>query len=305
MRSTVLKKIVLPLDGSESAATIVPWVLELASKTNSSLVLVTAVQQVGVWDATLTMQVMEREEELAEQYLQEQAEELRAAGAEVETRICRGEAAEAVLSVAEEVGADLLAMSTRGRSGVGRWLFGSTASRILQVSPVPVLMLHPKTGEDKGAPGPVIKKILVPLDGSDLAASIVPHVEDLARTLGASLVFFNAVAPIATYPGFETAQVNTIGTVIEELQEQAKAVLGAAAEGAIERGVQATYVVVLDTAVDGVLRAADGVDADLIAVATHGRGGFGRAVLGSVADGVVRRSADRPVLVIRPGEKTG
>jgi nucleotide-binding universal stress UspA family protein len=202
-------------------------------------VLVTAVQQVGIWDATLTIQVMEREEELAQQYLEEQAAQLRAAGAEVEIRISRGEAAEAVLSVAEDEKADLVAISTRGRSGVSRWLFGSTASRILQVCSTPVLVLHPKTGEDKGAPGPVIKKILVPLDGSDLAASIVPQVEELAKTLGASLVFFNAVAPIATYPGFETAQVNTIGSVIEELQEQAKAILGRAAEDAIKRGVQA------------------------------------------------------------------
>jgi nucleotide-binding universal stress UspA family protein len=293
-------KILVPLDGSDTAAAVIPFVLEISSQASAKLVLVTAVQQVGVWDATLTMQVMEREEELAQQYLAEQAEQLRAAGASVDTRITRGEAAEGVLSIADSEGADLVAISTHGRSGVSRWLFGSVASRILQSCTTPVLFLHPKTGEDKGAPGPVIKKILVPLDGSDLAGSIVPEVEEFARSMGASLVFFNAVSPITTYPGFETAQATSIGQVIQELQEQSKLVLSRAAEHAILSGVEATIVVTLDTPVDGVIHAAEDVGADLIAVATHGRGGFGRAVLGSVADGVVRRSTDRPVLVIRP-----
>lgn len=293
-------KIVIPLDGSDAAAAIIPFVLEIAAHTSANLVLVTAVQQVGVWDATLTLQVMEREEELAQQYLSEQAEQLRAAGAIVETRVTRGEAAEGVLSIAEDGKAGLVAISTHGRSGISRWLFGSVATRVLQSCTTPVLFLHPRTGEDKGAPGPVIKKILVPLDGSDLAGSIVPDIEEFARSMGASLVFFNAVSPISTYPGFETSQAASIGKVIEELQEQAKVLLTRAAEHAIQKGIKATMVATLDTAVDGVLHAADDVDADLIAVATHGRGGLGRAILGSVADGVVRRSTDRPVLVIRP-----
>jgi nucleotide-binding universal stress UspA family protein len=118
--------------------------------------------------------------------------------------------------------------------------------------------------------------------------------------MGASLVLFHAVAPIASYPGFETAQAATIGKVVEELQEQAKAILNRASEKVRASGVEATMVVTLDVAVDGVLRASEELGVDLIAIATHGRSGFGRMVLGSVADGVVRRSTDRPVLVIRP-----
>ena len=293
-------KILIPLDGSDTAAAIIPFVLEIATQTSAKLTLVTSVQQVGIWDATLTLDVLEREEELAKQYLTEQAGQLRAAGTSVDTRITRGEAAEGVLSVADSEDVDLVAISTHGRSGVSRWLFGSVASRILQSCTTPVLFLHPKTGEDKGAPGPVIKKILVPLDGSDLAISIVPEIEEFARSMGASLVFFNAVSPITTYPGFESAQAVSIGKVIEELQEQAKVLLTRAVEHAVQNGVPSTMAVTLGTAVDSVLHAADDVDADLIAVATHGRGGFGRAILGSVADGVVRRSTDRPVLVIRP-----
>jgi nucleotide-binding universal stress UspA family protein len=295
-----LKKILIPLDGSETAEAVVPFVLEIASQTGASIALVTAVQQVGIWDATLTLQVMEREEELAQQYLDEQALQLRNAGASAEVQVVRGEAADCILSAAESSGADLIALSTHGRSGVSRWLFGSVATRVLQASPVPVLFLHPKDREDKGSPGPVVRKVLVPLDGSDLAASILPQVEEFARSMGASLAFFSSIVPVATYPGFETAQATTMGQLIDEMRDQATQILSRAAEHARTAGLEATTVVTVDTAVDGILRAADEVNADLIVVSTHGRGGFGRAVLGSVADGVVRRSADRPVLVIRP-----
>jgi nucleotide-binding universal stress UspA family protein len=165
-----------------------------------------------------------------------------------------------------------------------------------------VLFLHPKEGEDKGAPGPVIKKILVPLDGSDVAMSVMPTVEEFAKAMGATLVLLHAVAPLTVYPGFESAAVPAMNTVLDELQNQAKEILSRAAEKAKAAGVEATWIVVLDSAVDGILRTGDDVKADLIAIGTHGRGGLGRMVLGSVADGVVRRSADIPCLVIRSTE---
>ncbi len=93
-----------------------------------------------------------------------------------------------------------------------------------------------------------------------------------------------------------------MNNVTDELQSQAKQILERAAKAAKSRGVEATIIVEMNTAVDGILGAGDQVKADLIAVATHGRGGLGRLVLGSVADGVVRRSADIPCLVIRASE---
>jgi nucleotide-binding universal stress UspA family protein len=146
----------------------------------------------------------------------------------------------------------------------------------------------------------VVKKILVPLDGSEVAMSILPVVEEFAKTMGASLVLYHSVAPLSAYPGFESAGAAALGEAVEEMQRQAREILARAAQEVKSRGVEATAVVSLGTTVDGVLRAADEIDVDLIAIATHGRSGLGRAVLGSVADGVVRRSADVPCLVIRP-----
>jgi nucleotide-binding universal stress UspA family protein len=300
MEVPVFKKVLIPLDGSENSEAVVPFAAEIVSKSGGEIVLVTAVQQVGVWDATMSMQVLDRENQVATEYLAEKQEQVAAKGANVSTKPAQGDAADAILRTADEIGADLLGITTHGRSGIARWLFGSVATRLVEHAKVPVLAIRPKEGEDKGAPGPVVKKILVPLDGSEVALSILPVVEDFAKAMGASVIIYTAVAPLAAYPGFETAGTAAIGEVIAGLQQQAEETMARVASDVKSRGVEASYVVALDTAVDGTLRAADELGVDLIAIATHGRGGLGRVVLGSVADGIIRRSADVPVLVVRP-----
>jgi nucleotide-binding universal stress UspA family protein len=296
----VFKKILIPLDGSKIAEAVIPFAREIAARSGAEILFVTAVQQVGVWDAALSLQVMKRDSEIAADYLATVEKAESGEGRKVATQVLDGDAAEAVLAAADNAGADLIAISTHGRSGISRWLFGSVATRILEHASVPLLVLRPKEGEDRGAPGPVVKKILVPLDGSEVAMSILPVVEEFAKTMGASLVLYHSVAPLSAYPGFESAGAAALGEAVEEMQRQAREILARAAQEVKSRGVEATAVVSLGTTVDGVLRAADEIDVDLIAIATHGRSGLGRAVLGSVADGVVRRSADVPCLVIRP-----
>ncbi len=262
----------------------------------------TALQEVGIWDATLTLQVLKRESEVAAEYLATVENDVSGGDQKVTTQVLDGDAAEAVLAAVDEAGADLIAISTHGRSGLARWLFGSVATHILERAPVPLLVLHPKEGEDRGAPGPVVKKILVPLDGSDVAMTILPVIEAFAKTMGASLVLYHSVAPLSAYPGFEAAGAAALGDAVEEMQKQAREILARAAEGVTSLGVEVTTVVSLGAAVDGTLQAVDELDVDLIAIATNGRSGLGRVVLGSVADGVIRRSADVPCLVIRPAD---
>ncbi len=296
----MFKKILIPLDGSEVAEAVIPFAREIAARSGAELLFVSAVQQVGIWDATVGLQAMKRESQIAADYLATVEKDVSGEDQKVGTQVLDGAAAEAVLAGADESGADLIAISTHGRSGISRWLFGSVATHILERAAVPLLVLRPKEGEDRGAPGPVVKKILVPLDGSEVAKSILPVIEEFAKTMGASLVLYHSVAPLSAYPGFESAGAAALGEAIEEMQRQAKEILARAAEEVVSRGVEATTVVSLGTPVDGVLTAANELDVDLIAIATHGRSGFGRAVLGSVADGVIRRSADVPCLVVRP-----
>ena len=272
---------------------------EIAQRTDGELIVATAVQQVGVWDATLTLQVMEKEEEMAQQYLGDKVGEL-TAGCKAQPRVTRGDAAEAILSLADEEEVDLIAISTHGRSGIARFLFGSVATKILQAANQPVLFLRPKEGVDKGAPGPVVQRILVPLDGSELSLSVLPQIEGFATAMGASLILFHAVSPITAYPGFEMSPV-AVGSVIEESQEYAKIRLhrrgsgGARRRGDDRRGPRYRHG----------RRLARGRRTEHRPHRhRHPRPRRLQAYgLGSTADAIVRRSGDLPCLVLRAKEE--
>ena len=294
-----MKTILVPLDGSELAEQVLPYAQEFARRFDAELLLLTSIQPVGIWDATATAINWDREERLAQEYLDAQKERLEAAGVKVRVKRQHGEAAANILETAEAENVGLVAISTHGRSGISRWLFGSVADRIVQNSHVPLLMIRP---DDKTEPKPVFEKLLVPLDGSDVAASVLPFVEEVAKRFGASLVLYHAVPPISAYPGFETVNPQLDGKVLQEMQQQAKELLSAAARDIEGRGTHATVAVSIDLAVDGILRAAKETGADLIAIGTHGRSGLGRMVMGSVANAVMRRSI-LPCLLVHPGDK--
>jgi len=158
--------------------------------------------------------------------------------------------------------------------------------------------------DQAGRPPAVIDRILVPLDGSQLSLTVLPYVEELAEALGASLVLYNAVLPLDIYPGTEMTPAR-VGGIIDDLLAQGQSFLAEVAKEIEGRGkVKARSVVTIGFPVDEVVRVAAEVKAGLIALATHGRSGVNRWVMGSVADGVVRRSS-LPCLLVRPQEAAG
>lgn len=296
----MIKTILVPLDGSELAEQVLPFASEIAHRAGAELLLLTSIQPVGVWDATATAINWEREERLAQEYLDAQKDRLKANGVKARVKRLHGDAAEGVLEAAETEGVNLIAMSTHGRSGLTRWLFGSVADRVVQSAHLPILILRPN-GKTP-LPSPVFEKLLVPLDGSETAAGVLPFVEEVAKLFGAGLVLYHAVPPVSAYPGFETVNPQLDGHVLEEMEKQAKELLSRAAHDLEARGARVTVAVSIDLAVDGILNAAKETGADLIAIGTHGRSGLGRMVMGSVANAVLRRSP-LPCLLVHPGEK--
>jgi nucleotide-binding universal stress UspA family protein len=135
------------------------------------------------------------------------------------------------------------------------------------------------------------KRILVPLDGSTLAAGVLPHVQELAKSIGAEVVVLR-VAFAHIFPGADPieTQVTAVQEAETYVMERTKALQ--------ETGVRAEGKVRYGDAVEEILDHVTGGHIDLIAMATHGRTGFKRVVLGSVAEHVVRR-APVPVLLLR------
>ncbi len=143
----------------------------------------------------------------------------------------------------------------------------------------------------------MFKKILVPLDGSELAEAVLPQVRSIAQCTGAEIVLLR----VATAPTYEyaTPDAGMMEQVRQQITEEVAEYLGHVARGLKEQGFTVTAEVGRGPVADTILNCAEGLRVDLIAMSTHGRSGVARWLIGSVADRVVRASPV-PVLLVRP-----
>jgi nucleotide-binding universal stress UspA family protein len=231
----------------------------------------------------------------AERELEATAESLRADGLTVETHVYYDEAARAIVDAAQRQAADLVVMSTHGRGGLGRWVYGSVADRVLRRMAVPVLLVPALAEPPRTTDGPL--RILVPLDGSPLAEEVLGQVRALAVTRGAELLLLRVVEPPVPLEVDGEGYVSLVqrDADLAEAQRYLESVAGRLRAG----GVVATTRALVEEAVPTIVATAADYRADLIAMATHGRSGLARVVLGSVAAGVLHR-ANTPLLLVRP-----
>ena len=143
-------------------------------------------------------------------------------------------------------------------------------------------------------------KILVPLDGSKRADRIIPHVEELARRYKAKVIFLQVIEYKAI-PTTEGAFISLSGQEFEEAKKQAEKHLKGLQGEFREKNIESRTHVTYGPVVEGIINLAAQEGVDLIALASHGRGGLSRVFYGSVAAGLLHR-VDRPLLIIRSRE---
>jgi nucleotide-binding universal stress UspA family protein len=139
------KRALIPLDGSMVAESIIPFILEVAGPLDMEVALLRVLVPVPPMTVEGTQVVIEDAGRLraeAEEYLASIAAELRAKGVRVTTAVRRGEPVAEILAGAREVDADLIAMTTHGRSGLSRLFFGSVAAAVLSQAEVPVFLMR-------------------------------------------------------------------------------------------------------------------------------------------------------------------
>jgi nucleotide-binding universal stress UspA family protein len=143
------------------------------------------------------------------------------------------------------------------------------------------------------------QKIVVPLDGSRLAESVLEHVRALAQCMGSEVVLMRVMA----YPAYDylLTDPGMSASLREQMEQEACNYLEPLANGLQDEGIHASAdaVVVTGPIADAIIEFARDKKADLIAMSTHGRTGPSRWLLGSIADRVVR-GAGVPVLMVRP-----
>ena len=155
------------------------------------------------------------------------------------------------------------------------------------------------------------RKILLTHDGSEIAELAVPHAVTISKATGAAVVLLQVIDSVAGLVSRLTPMIEPVpsGEMTVDLAEQIEETQQQSAQENLDRvkaelqaqGVgEVTTKVLEGPAGDAVIDAANELGCDLIVVATHGRSGFGRALLGSVADHVVRHSKNQAVLLVRP-----
>lgn len=293
-------QILVPLDGSVFAESALPHALSLAEKTKASVRLAMVNEPVdlppGVWaEAFLANHA---------HYLDTITESVRsraAPGVSVSSTLLEGEVSKALAAEAD-VTSELIVMSTHGHGGISRMWLGSVADELLRLSPVPVLLIRPQKGEEGAAPEEVkaVRHIVVALDGTPFGEQAIEPALALAESLDAATTLLRAVAFPAMISSYMPDTVQGNDAFVAEAEGEARSYLEQL-KGELGLSDKDVHYDVRVTArpANGIMEYAESNGADLIAMASHARHGVSRAVLGSVADKVVRGS-HVPVLIVHP-----
>jgi nucleotide-binding universal stress UspA family protein len=221
----------------------------------------------------------------------------------VSTHVRSGGVVEAILAELDGDSSSVIVMATRGYGGLTRAVLGSVASELLSKSPVPVVVVRAEAH-----PVDDLRHILVPIDGSPESEQSLTSAADVATIAGAKVTVLQVVTPsrIPTW-GLERAASLELGQYVDPVNIDRAALADArqyvnTLAGRLEtRGISAEGLAMLGEVPGSITETADALGTDLIVMRTRGHTGAARAVLGSVADAVVR-SAGVPVMLQRPDE---
>ena len=295
------RRILIPLDGSALAEQVLPLAQIFAARFNASVVLFQAIPSVheSLRVDGQVLQVDEQTELLrgqAREYLEKICKDFAAAHIPAVSEVRVGAPAPAILEFAEGAEIDLIAITTHGRAGVLRWVYGSVADKLLHGAHVPLLLLRAR--EEPVAPQS-FTRLLVPLDGSPLAEEALAPARQMAAAFGAEMLLLRVWEVAAV--GFDNLPVS----VLDEWERRARAIAGSYVERVTQelqgQGMRVRAETQGGAAAERILQMAQRAQANLIVMSTHGRSGLSRWVMGSVADGVLR-AATVPVLLIRAGQ---
>ena len=297
------RSLLVPLDGSPFAEQALPMALSLARRAGASVhVVLVHVPFTAVYADSIAPGTCEAEASALEQqrvYLGGIVKRLAGlSSAPVTSALLEGQVvAETLNAHATATGADLLVMTTHGRGPLSRFWLGSVADELVRRATTPILLVRPQEKAPDLDAEPVMRHILVPLDGSDLAEKVLEAAVGLGGLLEADYRLVRIYGPL-----IDTALDASAGgsqLPVEQLRAEAEGYLHRVAGRLQQQGhaVQ-TEAVLGQHPATAILEAAQAAAVDLIALETHGRRGLRRLLMGSVADKVIR-GASVPVLVHR------
>lgn len=306
MEDRMRRKILLPLDGSSFAEAAAPYAVSIAEKSGAEVTIALVHPSLPAVTEQSHTELIEWARRGEQGYMDEAAERLfKGTDISVSSTLLTGDPPRALVQHAADERVDLVVMATQGWGPASRLWIGSVADRMVRELTLPLLLVRPN-GEGKGpkaAADAVIRRIILPLDRSRFSEGSLEGAALLAEIFSAEIIpLYVLEVPLEIdRPTFQLL-----------LTEDKRATMG------LEADVAATYLknIVSDLRVRGVnvgspevvrggdvattiLEQTESLEADAIAIATHGEKGVKLLTLGSVTDKVIR-GATVPVLVCRP-----
>ncbi|HEX8918411.1 MAG TPA: universal stress protein [Chloroflexota bacterium] len=286
-----MRRVLVPLDGSQLSEAILPDARRLAGD-DGELILVREAVWPSIAQDMVTISATPLHEQI-DSYLQSEAEKIQDTGVTVDAHtLVLADAASAIDEAVKIFKADMIAIATHGRRPLGRLLRGGVAWKALAHSPVPVLLRHIEQGAAPTSEN-VRRRIMVPLDGSAFAEKALPLARELAREWDASVWLVQVVpevrvveAPYASVPPVSVVDESAVRDVQEYLD-------GLAATFECPTHTIAGYGLIIDR----LLHYAEHFSITDIVMASHGRTGLTRMILGSVADELIHR-LHQPIIVV-------
>ena len=301
------RNLLVPLDGSTFGEHALPFACSIAQRDGAVLHLVHVhvlndpiyIEGMPVIDADLHSLSREHERVYLEQ-IRDDLQSTRELSVTCANLDSDGSIASTLARYMDARKIDLVVMTTHGRGGLTRAWLGSVADALVRCNKVPLLLLRPADGAPDLAQLPQLKRILIPLDGSELSEQISESALELGGPMQSEYILLRVVEPfvIAGYAPMAQASRLDVKLTQEQLAE-AQRYLDRVAERLRATGHRTqTRALLGEQVAVAILDEARRQNADLIAMTTHGRSGIARLLLGSVADKVLR-GANMPLLIAR------
>jgi nucleotide-binding universal stress UspA family protein len=297
------RSILVPLDGSFAAEQAIALAARLAAQ-DAEITLLTVVPAIaGAPEVRYAakelneLQDPKQGEALARTAMAETMVRWSERGVQLRPLTAIGDPASEILRAAEDLDASLIVMTSHGRGTVGRIRFGSVSDRVARTARIPVAIVVPDQNQSD-APLPALKRVIVPLDGSELALQSLPFAKRIAKQLSIPVDLVQAIDPVGSFysaGGVSPFPAEWYREAELGMEESANGHLSAAAQQLVEDGVTATTTVIKGQPAAALLARIE--PDDLVVITSHGRGGLRRWLIGSVAEKLVRHSSGPVVLI--------
>ena len=289
------EKILVTLDGSKLAEVALPYAEELAGRLGSEVTLIyvseSAEDPNHYMHQFYIRQMVEATQRAAERYLKK----AEGKAIKVESAMLGGHPAEEIVDYAEKEDIGLIVMATHGRSGIRRWSLGSVADKVVRATKRPVALIRTKDARTDVREKGMLNKALVPLDGSKESEAVLPYIEELASKLKGEIVLLCMLG--LDYEIYQVEQLKQLESLKISTRDYIERVVARLKQKGI--AVNAEFRIGLPgTEAEEIIKLADEICVDMVAMSTHGRSGVSRWAFGSVADKVLHEG-NTPLMLVR------